>query len=328
MAELIFTPDSCFSQCHASCILPVHESKILCVYFAGKHEKANDTAIWLSEYNGCTWETPRKIAKICEEPHWNPVLFKVKEGIRLVFKVGKEIPHWRSWTMLSQDEGKTWAAAVPYANNPAGGPVRSKPIRLSSGELLAPNSDEDGAWLPRVDISKNEGASFERWAQIPINLVFADQPDHICGRGAIQPALWESAPGSVHALLRTSAGWIFRSDSTDGGLTWTRARPLRLPNNNSGIDVVRSPEGRLFLALNPISGDFVKRTPLCIYESTDNGVSFHHFATANASITNEFTGETAEFSYPSLTLYREELHLSYTYNRKSIAYWKHAISDF
>lgn len=327
MVELMFAPDCRFPQCHASCLLPLKDGRILCAYFAGSHEKADDVGIWLSEYDSRTWLPPRLIVKLAPEPHWNPVLFTVKDGIRIVFKTCREIPSWRSWTMLSPDGGRTWSQPLPYVDNPAGGPVRSKPIRLSTGELLAPNSDEDGAWLPRVDISRNEGKSFERWAQIPVNLVYPDQPDYLAGRGAIQPALWESEPGQIHALLRTSAGRVFRSDSTDGGRTWRRAYPLELPNNNSGIDVVCAPDGRLFLALNPTSGDFVQRTPLCIYESTDNGDSFHPFAVVNNARINEFTGQSAEFSYPSLALDGDTLHLSYTYNRKSIAYWHESISS-
>lgn len=322
MVDLMFQPDSCFPQCHASCILPLEDGRILCVYFAGSHEKADDVGIWLNEYCSQKWLAPRMIAKISGEPHWNPVIFKVADGIRLVFRTGKEIPHWKSYTMLSRDGGRTWSQADPYADNPAGGPVRSKPIRLSTGELLAPNSDEDGAWLPRVDVSFNGGITFERRAQIPVNLVYPDLPDHISGRGAIQPTLWESDPGKVHALLRTSAGKIFRSDSTDGGRSWKRAYPLDVPNNNSGIDVAYAPDGRLFLALNPTSGDFVKRTPLCIYESVDGGNTFHPYAVVNDAPLNEFTGESAEFSYPSLALCGNVLHLSYTYNRKSIAYWQ------
>lgn len=322
---LIFEPDRYFPQCHASCLLPLTDDHILCVYFAGSHEKADDVGIWLSEFVSDVWLSPRLIAKVNNEPHWNPVIFPVKEGIRLVFKVGKEIPYWRSYTMLSQDDGCTWSIPVTYPDNPAGGPVRSKPILLSSGELLAPNSDENGAWLPRVDVSANEGITFERRAQIPINLVYPEQPDHIRGRGAIQPALWESQPGHVHVLLRTSAGCVFRSDSVDGGRTWKRAYPLDVPNNNSGIDVAYAKDGRIFLALNPTSGDFVKRTPLCIYESTDQGNTFHPFLTVNSEPINEFTGENAEFSYPSLVLKDQTLHLSYTYNRKSIAYWKYCL---
>lgn len=322
MVELMFQPSLFFPQCHASCLLPLEDGRILCVYFAGSYEKADDVGIWLSEQHQNRWLPPRLIAKISDEPHWNPVIFAVRDGIRVVFRVGKEIPHWRSYTMFSCDEGKSWSEPYPYTDNPAGGPVRSKPIRLFSGELLSPNSDEDGAWLPRVDISKNEGATFERWSQIPINLVYPDQSDYIGGRGAIQPTLWESSPGNIHALLRTSAGRIFRSDSSNNGRSWTRARPLDVPNNNSGIDVAVTKDGRLYLALNPVSGDFVQRTPLCIYESLDNGENFHPYAVVNDERLNEFTGDIAEFSYPSLAIKENTLHLSYTYNRRSIAYWK------
>lgn len=322
MAELIFSPHAFFPQCHANCLLPLADGRMLCAYFAGSYEMADDVGIWLSEFDGKVWLSPRQIVKLDEVPHWNPVLFSVKNGVRMVFKVGKTIPQWRSYTMISTDGGHSWSAPHPYTDNPAGGPVRSKPIRLSNGWLLAPNSDEEGAWLPRVDISKNEGETFERWGQIPVNLVYPNEPDFITGRGAIQPTLWESKPGTVHALLRTSAGRIFRSDSVDEGRTWTRARPLNVPNNNSGFDVVRAQDGRLFLALNPTSGDFVQRTPLSIYESTDNGETFHPFAVVNDTKVNEFTGESAEFSYPSLVADGKLLHLTYTYNRRSIAYWR------
>lgn len=326
MAELMFAPGHFFPQCHANCLLPLPDGRILCVYFAGTHEKADDVGIYLSEFNTKTWLAPRLLAKVSDEPHWNPVIFPTKEGIRVVFKTGKEIRHWRSHTMLSRDGGRSWSRPQPYTDNPAGGPVRSKPIRLSTGELLAPNSDEDGAWLPRVDISRDEGETFLRWGQIPVNLTSPQEENHIAGRGAIQPTLWESAPGQVHALLRTSTGWIFRSDSTDGGRTWSRARRLDVPNNNSGIDVVRAEDGRLFLALNPVSGDFVARTPLCIYESTDNGDTFRPFAVVNDTVLDEFTGKGAEFSYPSLAIADGALHLGYTYNRRSIAYWRCSIA--
>ena len=320
MPQWMFLPRTAFEQCHASCLLPLPDGRMLCVYFAGAHEQADDVGIWLSEFDR-EWLPPRQIAKISNEPHWNPVIFPVADGIRLVFKTGREIINWRSWTMHSADGGHTWSEAHAYADNPAGGPVRSKPIRLASGEWLAPNSDENGAWLPRVDLSRNEGESFERWSQIPVNLAYPDQADYLPGRGAIQPTLWESAPGKVHALLRTSGGRIYRSDSEDGARTWTRARPLDVPNNNSGIDVALTADGRLFLALNPTSGDFVKRTPLCIYQSIDDGETFQPYAVVNAQPLNEWTGETAEFSYPSLVVVGNELHLSYTYNRATIAYW-------
>jgi len=222
--------------------------------------------------------------------------------------------------MLSRDGGRTWEALHAYCGNPAGGPVRSKPIRLESGALLAPNSDEDGSWLPRVDISWDEGESFSFHARIPINISDDTRKDYITGKGAIQPTLWESAPGKVHALLRSSAGRIFRSDSQDGGNTWTQAYPLEIPNNNSGIDILKAPDGTLYLAFNPVSGDFAARTPLCIAESRDNGAHFTSLFTVEDTLLDEKTGAGAEFSYPSLAMDGEKLCISYTFNRRCIAY--------
>ncbi len=37
--------------------------------------------------------------------------------------------------------------------------------------------------------------------------------------GVIQPTLWESSPGHIHMLLRSTRGAIFRSDSIDYGAT-------------------------------------------------------------------------------------------------------------
>src|SRR3546814_13002149 len=63
--------------------------------------------------------------------------------------------------------------------------------------------------------------------------------DSAFGEGVIQPALWESAPGKVHMLLRSSAGVICRSDSEDYGKTWSPVYKTDLPNPNSGIDATK-----------------------------------------------------------------------------------------
>jgi len=82
------------------------------------------------------------------------------------------------------------------------------------------------------------------------------------GKGVIQPTLWESEPGKVHMLLRSTESKIYRSDSSDGGKTWCTAYPTELPNNNSGIDLTRLQNGNLVLAYNPVEKDWGARTPL------------------------------------------------------------------
>ena len=68
-------------------------------------------------------------------------------------------------------------------------------------------------------------------------------------------------------LVRSTCGQIGRSDSTDGGLSWSPLYPTELPNNNSGLDLARLKDGTLALICNPVAKE---RTPLYVLLSTDN----------------------------------------------------------
>lgn len=323
---LIFPENQFFNSCHASTVLPLEDGTILVSYFAGSAEGQDDVGIWLSKRVNGHWQDPKCIAKIADEPHWNPVLFLSGGFIRLVFRVGRQISSWKSYTMVSEDQGETWTKAVPYPfPNEAGGPVRSKPIRLSNGLWLAPNSDEtEEAWLPRVDISYDEGASFPVSVPVPINRTDPKRHTYLAGKGAIQPTLWESRPGFVHLFLRTTAGFIFRSDSTDDGQTWCEAYNTYLPNNNSGIDVAKAGSD-LYLALNPISGNWASRNPLVVWKSADNGLTFDHALTLDCLETDPHQQTDAEYAYPAAVTMNGKLFISYTYLRRQIAFCEIAL---
>lgn len=319
--QLLFRYDSAFPECHASTVLPLAHDQVLVVYFAGTKEHNDDVGIWLSLRAGEVWQAPRLIAKVEDSAHWNPVLYETAEGVRLIFKVGKNIPEWRSYTMLSTDGGDTWSVPVPMAtDHPANGPVRNKPLLLSDGRWLGPNSDEgDMGWLPRIDESTDGGRTFHQLAPIPINREDASRSDYMAGKGAIQPTLWESAPGHVHALLRTTAGRIFRSDSLDGGRSWCTAYPTALPNNNSGIDLAQA-DGALYLVLNPVGQDWGYRTPLTVMKSVDNGVTFTDLCTLEDRLFDDDHNRAGQFCYPAIVARDGTLYITYTWNRKSIAY--------
>lgn len=292
-----------FPSCHASSVLPLENGEILITYFAGTHENADDVGIWLSKYDGFMWKAPECIAKVNHTAHWNPVIYSIPNGVRVTFKVGSTITGWTSWHTESYDGGTTWTNAVSYGD--AVGPVRSKPIHLSNGVLLAPNSVETAdSWLPRVDISTDNGATFMKYSDIPINRTNSEDATFISGLGAIQPTLWESTPGRIHALLRTTCGYIFRSDSEDFGKTWCTAYNTGLPNNNSGIDVVYT-NSCLYLVMNPVSGNWAARTPIIIMKSTDNGRTFREWKVLKDTIFDDgvFYNIThnSEFSYPAIT---------------------------
>jgi predicted neuraminidase len=107
----------------------------------------------------------------------------------------------------------------------------------------------------------------------------------------------------------TQIGKICIADSNDGGLTWTDARKLDIPNPNSGIDAVRLKDGRIVLIYNDTPSG---RTPLNLAISTD-GEHFRNFSTLES--------EPGEFSYPALIQGSDgDLHITYTYKRKMIRY--------
>jgi predicted neuraminidase len=263
-----------------------------------------------------------EVAKIREDAHWNPVLFRTPAGeVMLFFKVGKTIDTWETWMMTSADEGDTWSAALELVPGDHGGrgPVRNKPIVLSDGTWLAPASDEkQEVWNAFVDVSHDAGKTWTRSSFLELNR------DSIPGEGAIQPTLWESAPGKVHMLLRSSAGVICRSDSEDYGKTWSPVYRTRLPNPNSGIDLAvvgsRStghPEvSGLVLVYNNSTGNWGDRFPISLILSQDNGTTW------KSGVDIETGNGEDEFSYPSIISYGDTVALTYTWNRRRVAFWE------
>jgi predicted neuraminidase len=310
--EFLFAEDRPFASCHASTLLALPGGDVLAAWFGGTREKAPDVAIWGARRSAGRWSHPRKLADREGIAHWNPVLFANDRGsVFLVYKVGVDVTSWHSMVMRSDDGGESWSDPVPLVEGDIGGrgPVRNKPIRLRDGKLLAPASIETAdRWDAFVDISTDQGLTWRKSAFVPI--------DHgrFEGKGVIQPTLWESEPGKVHMLLRSTAGRIYRSDSFDGGQTWCPAYATSLPNNNSGIDLVRLDSGVLALVCNPVGENWGKRTPLTLFASTDNGLTW-----GDELVLEDGPGE---YSYPAIIAKGNRILISYTWKRERIAYWE------
>lgn len=316
--EHIFGEKRPFKQCHASTLIGLKNGRYLFAWFAGTEEKNNDVGIWMAEGTTGNWSAPHLAVKIRNEPHWNPVLFKTSDGkIFLFFKVGKEIDYWETWMMESADEGKTWSQPreLVKGNKGGRGPVRNQPIVLSNGDWLAPASIErNRVWNAFVDRSEDNGKTWTASDTLSIDRKI------IVGEGIIQPALWESQPGNVHMLLRSSAGSICRSDSKDYGKTWGPVYKTDLPNNNSGIDVAQISGDTIAVIFNPVSENWGDRFPISVAVSTDNGKSWpYHFDIEKGQ------GED-ELSYPDMFYENGNLVACYTWNRQSIAFWKGKIN--
>ncbi len=317
--EYIFAPDTVTKSCHASTVLPLGDGRVLAAWFGGKREKDNSVEIYCSvRSRNAGWGEPECVSGRDDVAHWNPVLHERGDGtILLFYKRGAEISQWKTFFIESPDGGSTWSAPrelVPGDGSGGRGPVKNKCVKTKEGLLIAPaSSEKNRLWLPFFDLSEDEGYT---WTRTPL----LERPKY---KGAnvhlIQPSVWQDPAGALHCFIRSDKGALYRSDSCDGGRTWRKPYRTRLPNNNSGVDCCTDAHGRLWLAYNPVAENWGVRHPLTLSCSDDNGMHF-------TPILSPETG-FGEFSYPALVYRDGALHLTYTYKRKQIVYWKITLED-
>lgn len=329
--EFIFEPGSTsFPSSHASTIVVLKNGDLMAAWFGGTKERAPDVAIWGARYAHGTWSKPVELEREQNIPSWNPVLFHTKGGkLWLYYKVGPSPGTWAAGRMYSDDEGLTWSKDERL---PAGllGPIRAKPLVLPDGTIVSGTSFEaHETWAAWIERSTDNGRTWAKIGPITISreLDEATPPakDPPAGSpayeappkgprkhmGIIQPSvIWMGGHHlRLYARSQTLAMKIAVADSMDDGRTWTQARFLDIPNNNSGLDVVRLKDGREVMIYNDTT---IGRTPLMLAVSTD-GEHFRNFATLEDA--------AGEYSYPAIIQApRGDLEMTYTWQRKTIKY--------
>ena len=137
------------------------------------------------------------------------------------------------------------------------------------------------------------------------------------GHGAIQPTLWESAPGQVHMLVRSTCGQnrSAATQRTEGGLG-RRFIQRTYPTTTAASTLARLHNGTLALVCNPVER---MRTPLSILLSTDNGQTWPR----------RLDLETAdgEYSYPAIIPTQVGMAITYTWKRERIAFWHGSVEQ-
>jgi len=268
-------------------------------------------------------------------------------GIRYCFQTPIVISCYFIKLVLKSDHGGQWSVTrkiwVQPIRNPVswyleilgdGGPSETNQsvfqmVQFSllvhwneaNGLLFADRSEDNGStWSRSNDIHTKElvqiGAASLSIEHVDSKIPVSEQSFH--GRGIIQPTLWESSPGTVHMLLRSTENRVYRSDSTDFGRTWSTAYPIELPNNNSGIDLTRIRGGHLLLVYNPVGKNWGARTPLAVAMSSDNGSSWEQLLLLEAG--------PGEYSYPAIISQNDTVIISYTADRRGITVCRFKIS--
>jgi predicted neuraminidase len=309
-----------FPSCHASTIVETAPGEFLAAWFGGTDEGSSDVAIWGSRRGGGGWSAPFELAREAKIATYNPVLFYAADKtLWLYYKFGPSPSNWTAGRRSSRDNGKTWS---PVEHLPAGlyGPIKNKPLMLSDGAIISGTSVESyRSWACWVERSTDNGRNWTRIGPITVDTapreVSAPAVASVPGsgewgrtHGIIQPAVVPLGKGlRMYARATQDVGRICYADSSDGGLSWTAARPTALPNPNSGIDAVGLKDGRIVLVYNHTAKG---RSPLNVAVSND-GDRWNMFQTLES--------EPGEFSYPAvIQAVNGDVHIVYTWNRKKI----------
>lgn len=324
LTEFIFT-EAPFVSCHASTIVELRNGDLMSAWFGGTGEGHPDVAIWGSRRSAGKWSAPMELAREPDIAAYNPVLFYTKDGrLWLYYKYGPHPDDWTAARKWSNDDGVTWS---PVEHLPAGlyGPIRAKPLVLLDGTVVSGTSVESyRSWACWIERSTDNGKSWRRLGPITVRPSEAgpaargDVPAAVPGasewsrtEGIIQPSVVSLGGSHLRLYARSTArtGKICIADSLDRGLTWTQARPIDLPNPNSGIDAVALKDGRVVVIYNNSDRH---RTPLNLAVSRD-GEHFQMFQTLE--------DQPGEYSYPAIIQGRNgDLHITYTWQRKRIRY--------
>jgi predicted neuraminidase len=299
-------------QCHASTIVETRTG-LAAAWFGGTRERHPDVGIWVSRQVEGRWTPPVEVANGVQPdgtrlPTWNPVLFQPRTGPLLLFyKVGPSPSAWWGMVRTSQDEGKTWTDGRRLSNGMLG-PIKNKPIQLASGEVLCGSSSEAKGWTVHVERTPDGGASWRTTG--PLN-----DPAVV---SAIQPALLHHRDGRLQALVRTRQGWIYTTESRDGGVSWSPLTPLSLPNPNSGLDAVTLADGRFLLVFNDAKSEADGGRGVLRIAVSSDGRDWKRALT----LENE-AGQ--EFSYPAVVQSRDgRVHVTYTWKRRLV---RHVVID-
>lgn len=346
------------AQNHAAFIERLEGDALACLWFGGTLEGKSDISIYGSVLvpgaNG--WTASTRLSDDPDRSEQNPVLWRNGAGNWQLFHTAQPSGN--------QDECVIRARPITFDGSLRGGAPRE--IGLPKGSFIRGRfvRRQDGAWM--MPVFRCISRPGQRWNGSHDTAAVALSQD--------DGQTWDlnevpGSIGSVHMTIvpldgdhmvafyrRRQSDFVHRSESADGGFTWTSPVPTDVPNNNSSINVIRLGDGRLAMVCNPVSaatstdrrvslydeieeGDDrpdatggcapiwgVPRAPLTLCVSSDGGKtwplrSIVDHSSGSCLSNNSVDGRNKELSYPYLLEGQDgTLHVAYTYFRRAIKY--------
>lgn len=307
---------------HPACMTELASGDLLLVYYGGEGEYANDTAVFGARLKKgeTTWSTPKALVRDPFRSLGNGVVWQDPTGRVWLFYVVRFGATWSSSRIevkISDDDANTWSDASLLTPE-AGMMVRNRPIVLSDGDYLLPVYKETGN-DPEF-VGPDSMSLFLRFH--PATKTWTESGRIRSPRGNIQPAVVSLDDQTLIAYCRRGGGYdpndkgyLVRSESHDGGRTWSEGRDSRFPNPNAAVDFLKLRTGRLLLVYND---SMRARTPLTVALSPDNDRTW--------PIKRNLAQGPGDFAYPNAFQARDgRIHVVFTSERRSVI--NHAVFD-
>ncbi len=253
---------------HPACMTELRNGDLYLVYYGGAGEYAIDTGVCGSRLRKGTsqWTTPVRIAHDPFRSVGNGVIWEAPDGVVWLFYVVRYGDTWstsRVQVKISRDGAETWSEGSMLVLD-EGTLVRNRPILLSNGDYLLPLYHEGGY---DQELTGPDSYSFFFRRAAKDGTWTRTQPIR-SQRGNIQPAVVQLSDRDLVAYCRRGGdykpetkGYIVRSESHDGGLTWSEGKDSQFPNPNAAVDFLKLNSGRLLLVYND---SMTRRTPLTV----------------------------------------------------------------
>lgn len=307
-SEFVFERIPNAAAYHCSTITQAANGDLLCLWYGGSYESADDQTLFLSRRRPGErfWSEPKALIRGPQPLPGNGVIFvDVHKRVWIVWcrmEDARPIGRGQGWDncrlmfRTSADHGQTWTKDAEFLDAKLRGVPRNPPVRRSNGDLILPvEALLDGVEGSAFLIGTEGGKIWRQGGFTP---------------GGSQPAVIERDDRSLFALMR-QAPRITQIESRDGGQSWTNATQSALRNPDSGISMTRLENGHCIVVFNDTE---LGRTPLSIARSLDEGRTWE--APLNLE-TNP-----GEYSYPCVIQTSDgKIHVSYTFRRYTI---KHA----
>jgi predicted neuraminidase len=300
---------------HPACIDELDNGDLYLVFYGGSGEYGDDTAVRGARLKKgeTTWSLPEVIADTPGRSEGNGVIWQGPDGVVWLFYLTRYGETWstsRIKAKISTDGAKSWSDPMMLAFE-EGMMVRGHPIVLNNGNYLLPIYHETGHDTELVGPDSTSlfllyDVKAKRWSET--------------GRirskkGNIQPAVVQLTDDLLVAYCRRGGGYepvtdgyIIRSESHDGGKTWSEGKDSQFPNPNAAVDFLKLQSGHLMLVYND---HMYRRSPLRVAISTDNDKTYPH--------QRNIAEGNGPFAYPDAIQTKDrKIHVIYTTKGRTV----------